>query len=424
MPVEVIMPKVDMDMTSGRIVTWHAAAGDSVEKGAPLFDIETDKAAMEVEAPADGILHHPVDTGVDIPIGQPVAWLYTKDEDVSNGGDAPRRELGAEAEPAPEPSASPDMVTDRAVDGAKTQGIRATPLARSLAREAGIELDGVDGSGLRGRVQADDVRALLDACPQPAPAAVVSETGRLAVTRSGGEVGTPVLLLHGFVSDSASWSPLERHLGDSPILRIDLPAHGRSPHLDITDFADLAATVRKTFDGLDADRMHLVGHSLGGALALALADTRARHIDSLTLIAPAGLGPEIDGPTLDGIGRATRPESLGPWLRKLVADEALVTDRYVRAVMATRKEPGLRAAQQALSDALFPDGVQAFDLRTALGRLEMPARILWGRQDGIIPWRHALAAPGRVALHLLDGVGHLPQIEAPDEVGKIIGGSL
>ena len=77
MPTEVIMPKVDMDMASGKIMTWHVAEGSSVTKGEPLFDIETDKAAMEVEAPADGILHYTAPEGMEIPIGTPCAWLLS-----------------------------------------------------------------------------------------------------------------------------------------------------------------------------------------------------------------------------------------------------------------------------------------------------------------------------------------------------------
>ena len=200
-------------------------------------------------------------------------------------------------------------------------------------------------------------------------------------------------------------TPLPGHRSKSiwaarPIIRIDLPAHGKSPKRAAPSFQALVADIREAFDSSQLDEVHLVGHSLGGALALALADTRRRSIESLTLIAPAGLGPDIDGRTVDGICNASRPESLGPWLRTLVADEALITDRYIGAAMASRRDPTLRAAQRALSDLLFPDGVQAFDLRAALHRLDMPVRILWGRCDRIIPWRHALTAPGRVALHL------------------------
>ena len=74
MPTEVIMPKVDMDMSVGTISAWHAADGQRVEKAAPLFDIETDKASMEIESPATGFLRvAKLPAGTSIPIGQAVA---------------------------------------------------------------------------------------------------------------------------------------------------------------------------------------------------------------------------------------------------------------------------------------------------------------------------------------------------------------
>jgi pyruvate dehydrogenase E2 component (dihydrolipoamide acetyltransferase) len=166
--------------------------------------------------------------------------------------------------------------------------------------------------------------------------------------------------------------------------------------------------------------VHLVGHSLGGALALALADIRAPRVASLTLIAPAGLGPQIDGDTLAGLTRATRPESLAPWLKRLVADPDRITDDFARAAMAPRRDASLRAAQGAMADALFPDGTQSFDLRAALARVTAPAQILWGRQDAILPVAQAMQAPGDVALHLLTGTGHMPHTEDPDRVARLV----
>ncbi|MCY0094257.1 acetoin dehydrogenase dihydrolipoyllysine-residue acetyltransferase subunit [Hoeflea ulvae] len=424
MPVEVIMPKVDMDMASGKITVWHVAAGDKVGQGDPLFDIETDKAAMEVEASAGGYLHHLVAEGTDVPIGQPVAWIYAEGEDVGPPPqtDAPSPE-GPAPEVGPDPAASAPAPADTAAALETHAKTRATPLARSLARKAGIEIGDVTGSGPRGRVQAEDVRATQEQT-QPAPAAAppgfTAETGPLAVSRSKGGTGTPVVLIHGFASDAKSWAPLEAHISDHPIIRIELPAHGKSPRLGISRFADLVSEVRRAFDMLGLESAHLVGHSLGGAVTLALADTRPKTVSSLTLLAPAGLGPDINGAALTGIGKATRAESLGPWLKQMVADERLITDGYVRAAMAARADTAMRNAQNALADAVFPDGVQAFDMRSALDRVDMPARIVWGRQDRIIPWQHALRAPGRVSLHLFDNVGHLPQFEISGEVGKLL----
>ncbi|MGG6497050.1 UNVERIFIED_CONTAM: alpha/beta fold hydrolase, partial [Bacteroidetes bacterium 56_B9] len=87
------------------------------------------------------------------------------------------------------------------------------------------------------------------------------------------------------------------------LIRIELPSHGKSPRLRIPDFASLAAELRRALEQTGEEKVHLIGHSLGGALALALADTRPRQVESLTLIAPAGLGPDINGQVLSGICR-------------------------------------------------------------------------------------------------------------------------
>ncbi|WP_108483843.1 acetoin dehydrogenase dihydrolipoyllysine-residue acetyltransferase subunit [Oceaniglobus ichthyenteri] len=410
MPVVVIMPKVDMDMSHGTVSAWHVAAGGAVTKGDPLFDIETDKAAMEVESPGTGTLHHIIaNIGDTVAIGEPIAWIYAEGEAV---GDAPQGPAKAAEAPAPAdkdepptPAPTPDQISDSAQNG--ETGLRATPLARRLARERQLNLSDLRGTGPRGRIQAQDV---------PKKAATPAHP-----TSKGHTTGqTPILLIHGFASDPASWARLERELGQRHIIRMELPAHGRLTG-DVPDsFADLARRMRDAFDDLGQENVHLVGHSLGAAAALAIADVRPRQIASLTLISPAGLGPEINGAAITGVAGAPRVESLGPWLRTLAHDPDLITDAYVRAIMAQRQNPAVRQAQLALADAVFPDGVQAFDLRAALDRVDMPTRIIWGRNDRIIPWKHALSAPGRVSLNLFERTGHMPHIEKPAEIAFLL----
>ncbi len=123
---------------------------------------------------------------------------------------------------------------------------------------------------------------------------------------------------------------------------------------------------------------------------------------------------------MGGIVRATRAESLAPWLRRLTATPDSISDDYARAAMKLRADPALRAVQSDMADALFPDGVQAFDLRPALDRLDCPTCIIWGRSDHILPDTQALAATGDFAIHRLAGAGHIPQIECPDRVARIV----
>jgi pimeloyl-ACP methyl ester carboxylesterase len=467
MPTEVIMPKVDMDMATGKVAGWHVEEGANVKKGDALFDIETDKAAMEVESPASGVLRHILaQPGDEIAVGRPVAWIFAEGE---APGDLPPSTDAALPEPPAENVAEPDDVSAEALGAeaaapadaaAETAAVRprATPAARRQAREAKIALADVSGTGPNARIEGSDVVAFLNrgesvpgggqapAAPRetqpfesadPAralcepsmpeaegaavPAGWTPQPGPLAVTRSRGGEGTPIVLLHGFAADGASWQPLERMLEPGrPIWRIDLPGHGRSPRRRIDDFPALARAVVEAFDAADLGQVHLVGHSLGGAVALALADIRPRRVASLTLISPAGLGPDMDAAILAGIARASRAESLAPWLKRLTARPESIGWDFVKSAMLSRLDPALRAVQVEMAEALFPDGVPAFDLTAALERLDAPTAIVWGRQDKVLPWRHALSAPGRVALHFLNNVGHVPHLEAIDALSEII----
>ena len=171
MPTEVIMPKVDMDMTHGTMAVWHIAEGEAVVKGAPLFDIETDKAAMEVEAPASGRLHAvTAKPGDRVAVGTVVALILAEGE-AASAGPAPVP-TAPELPASPSPSlASPQPATSSGVvDG----DLRATPLARRFAREAGIDLSLVTGSGPRGRIHKSDVEAALQLRTVAAPTTVAA----------------------------------------------------------------------------------------------------------------------------------------------------------------------------------------------------------------------------------------------------------
>lgn len=420
-------------MTHGTFATWHVAEGDRVAQGAPLFDIETEKAAMEVEAPVAGHLHHiAAQPGDRIAVGTTIAWLYAEGEEVGPPPSVAAARPDATVPPAAPVGAPPQQIepshtTELPPEPQSTgvaAAIRATPAARAAARAEGLPLEDIPGTGPRGRIQKDDVVGLPDS-NRPETVAAASrwqaEPGALHVTRRPG-TGMPILLIHGFAADSQSWAPLEKTLGTNrPVIRVDLPGHGKSPRRKLASFQALARTMVETFDEVvGTERVHLVGHSLGGALALAISDIRPRKIASLTMIAPAGLGPEIDADALNGLARASRVESLAPWLRRLTSTPAAISDDYARAAFRSRSAPAMRSYQLDLGDVLFPDGVQAFDLRPALRRLELPAQIIWGRDDRILPLRQAISAGGEIGLFLIDAAGHIPQFERPDRVARIV----
>ena len=169
MAIEVILPKVDMDMATGRISRWLAAEGASVKQGDPLFEMETDKAAMEVEAPGSGVLGNIIaKEGVDVPVGQPVAWIYAEGEKPSAAPQTTAPVIAEAATPAALASA-PVAAVASASSSAPAGAVRATPLARRLARQVGLDLAAVAGSGPHGRIVSADVEK-AKAAPKPEPA--------------------------------------------------------------------------------------------------------------------------------------------------------------------------------------------------------------------------------------------------------------
>ena len=161
MAVEVVLPKVDMDMESGIIAAWHVNDGDAVRAGDILFEMETNKAVMEVESPAAGRIRNlAAITGEPIPVGTAVAWIDAESGDATVAR-ATRPET-PRSDPPPLVAVSAPPAAPREADTgrvAERSHLRATPFARKTARERGIALDEVAGSGPRGRIVAEDVVA-------------------------------------------------------------------------------------------------------------------------------------------------------------------------------------------------------------------------------------------------------------------------
>ena len=163
MPIEVIMPKVDMVMDEGTVGQWYKSEGEAVQAGELLFDIETDKATMEIEAPASGTLARVLaPTGTTVPVATVIAMILEKGESLDHIG-----------EPAAAPSATPPSVSTQAPTqapaGMSTDVAviaeprpRATPLARKLTYEHGLNLALLSGTGPHGRIRKDDVLRFVE----------------------------------------------------------------------------------------------------------------------------------------------------------------------------------------------------------------------------------------------------------------------
>ena len=159
MAFSVVMPALEMAQETGKLLAWRKNEGDRVTKGEPLLEIETDKAVVEVEAPADGILAGiKADIGADIPVGQTIAWIVAAGEapPVETASTTPAARAGSHAktEPSHTVAASASGSAPAATTSAKI-----SPKARRLAKEMGVDLETVRGSGSGGEILASDVQA-------------------------------------------------------------------------------------------------------------------------------------------------------------------------------------------------------------------------------------------------------------------------
>jgi pyruvate dehydrogenase E2 component (dihydrolipoamide acetyltransferase) len=192
---EVKLPRLGQGMESGTIVKWLKSEGEAVEKGEPLYELDTDKVTQEVEAEASGVLLKIAISEGEVPVGETIAFIGKEGEEApasaEKPAEAPKREperqegraAAAEAARSQEQPAAAAPAAAAAAPGAAsaeptTNGrIKASPLARRIARERGIELSSLRGTGPDGRIVAEDVEraeAQAPAAPSPVAAAVPS----------------------------------------------------------------------------------------------------------------------------------------------------------------------------------------------------------------------------------------------------------
>jgi pyruvate dehydrogenase E2 component (dihydrolipoamide acetyltransferase) len=185
MAFSVVMPALEMAQETGKLLAWRKNEGERVTKGEPLLEIETDKAVVEVEAPADGILAGiKAAIGADIPVGQTIAWIVAAGEapPVETASTVPDARAGSHAktEPSHTVAASASGPAPASATSAKI-----SPKARRLAKELGVDLATVFGSGAGGEILASDVQAAASA---PAAPDAEKKSGSIEVPSSLGRI--------------------------------------------------------------------------------------------------------------------------------------------------------------------------------------------------------------------------------------------
>ena len=273
------------------------------------------------------------------------------------------------------------------------------------------------GSGPLGAVVLRDVEAQLATVAAQAPGA--QSAPGLKNLQSGH--GDPIIFIHGFGSDLSSWRPTVGQLGlENPIYALDLPGHGSCWDLKAKSFDELVDYVAQTISPLGGS-LHLVGHSLGAAVAVALSERGNIDIRSMSLLSPAGMGAGINAQFIDGFLGAKSEAALKTWMQSLVRDPDDMAPVLVRATLKARSEADLVGSQQELARGLFENGTQLFSIVNGLRRFNGAASVVIGTDDAIVQSSDVIAkTPPHAALYKLSGIGHLPQIECPSLVNTIV----
>ena len=251
-----------------------------------------------------------------------------------------------------------------------------------------------------------------------------TEVGGLRVRYADRGFGdSVVLLLHGFGGDLDNWmfnldSLAEKHR----LLALDLPGHGQSVKTNVDpSLSGMATFVRKFLDVLSVSSVHVIGHSMGGAIAMQLASDSPETVKSLGLICSAGLGPDINSDYLRGFVEAQSQQELKLVLQQLFADESLVNLQLVNDLLNYKRIDGVEATLNALSETLISAGEQTF-LTDNIVASGIPVLVIWGKQDRVIPVSHAQnysAAGGScVEVEIFDSAGHMVQMEKAYDVNR------
>jgi len=355
------MPKWGLSMTEGTVVQWLVEEGTELGKGDEVVEVESEKINNSVEAPTAGVLRRRVAGEGDVlPVGGLLAVIAdasVPDDDI----DAYVEEFQANFVPEEEDAGGPEPET--------------------------VEVGGK----------------------------------RIQYLKIGDGDGPPLLLLHGFGGDINIWVFNQEALAaERTVYAVDLPGHGGSTKdVEEGDLASLVGVVESFMDEMEIEKAHVFGHSMGGAVAGSLAIAHPGRIESLALIASAGLGEEINGDYIEGFIAANRRKEMKNALTLLFADPELVNRQLVNDVIKFKRLDGVDEALRTMADKLFPDGKQA-DVPD-LSNVEVPMLVVWGREDQILPVSHSENVPGHARVEVLDNSGHMPQMESAGAVNRIIG---
>jgi len=170
---------------------------------------------------------------------------------------------------------------------------------------------------------------------------------------------------------------------------------------------------------VEIDSVHLVGHSMGAAVAATVVSETPDLVQSLSLVSAAGLGVEINSAYIDGFVAAVSRRELKPVLLNLFADPSLVSRAMVDELLKYKRLDGVRDALTHLASNLFVDGRQKTILAEQISDLGVRTLVVWGSEDQVIPASHAKNMKS-AKVEVIEGAGHMVQMEKASRVNHLI----
>jgi pyruvate dehydrogenase E2 component (dihydrolipoamide acetyltransferase) len=349
-------------MKEGKLLSWLVEEQSDINKGDELADVETEKIASAVEAPFSGKLRK----------------LVGKVDTVYSVG-------------ALLAVAADDSVTDDEIDAF---------IAKYEAEFVPEEDDGEESD----------------------PSEYVKVNGLNIRYVSKGEGDEVVILIHGLGGDLDNW--LFNHdvlveKSGKRVIALDLPGHGKSSKSvgdgSLGFFAD---TVQAFMQQLDFKQAHLIGHSMGAALSMQMAEKFPAMVLSLGLICPAGLGKKINTDYINGFIHGSSRKDMKPILQMLFADKELVTRQLINNVLQYKRLDGVTAALEVVA-AAFLDGSEQRQLFNQLLSTDKKICVIKGGQDQVIP-ADSSEIPAGINQTVIASAGHMAQMEAAGEVNDLL----
>lgn len=359
--VAVIMPTWGLSMETGTIVSWSVNEGEATVPGQELVLIETTKIVNAVESSVNGVLRRQL----------------ARPGETRSCGDL----IGIIAD---------SRVTEREIDN-------------FIAGFARTQLPARDNAGA-------SVQRRHDSVDLP--------SGLIRYRRIG-DSGPPVVFIHGFGGDLDTWllNQTEIAAHHYTTYAFDLPGHGASGKtLQEGSVAELARVVDSLIDRLNLGRVHLVGHSLGCAVALVWARNRPERAMSLSLVAPFGLGGRPNEAFVSAFVAAQKVRDMQRCLALLFANPKMVTRAMIETVAQYKRLDGVTEALGKLVGMALKNEIPVVP-EIWLESLSIPVTVICGAEDRILTTPEL---PPGMQVHRLPDAGHMPHVEQPARTNELV----